>query len=63
MNILKLIPEKLNCNLSDQPVLKNEILPVILYVHGGGWILGDSETHGALIKNSSKLYSFLRCVC
>lgn len=30
---------------------ENEILPVILYVHGGGWILGDSETHGALIKN------------
>lgn len=30
---------------------ENEILPVILYVHGGGWILGDAETHGTLIKN------------
>ncbi len=29
---------------------ENEILPVILYVHGGGWILGDFETHSTLIK-------------
>lgn len=28
----------------------NEILPLILYVHGGGWIMGDSETHDAFIR-------------
>jgi acetyl esterase/lipase len=25
-------------------------LPVILYVHGGGWVLGDSGTHDRLIR-------------
>ncbi len=28
----------------------NEVLPLILYVHGGGWIMGDSETHDAFIR-------------
>ena len=31
----------------------NEKLPVILYIHGGGWILGNKETHDMLIKNLS----------
>jgi acetyl esterase len=25
-------------------------LPVVVYVHGGGWILGDKETHDRLIR-------------
>lgn len=33
-----------------RPENSNEILPVILYIHGGGWILGDKETHDMLIR-------------
>ncbi len=33
-----------------RPENYNEILPVILYFHGGGWILGDKETHDMLIR-------------
>lgn len=25
-------------------------LPVVLYIHGGGWVLGDKETHDRLIR-------------
>ncbi|GHO82543.1 alpha/beta hydrolase [Dictyobacter formicarum] len=27
-----------------------EMLPAILYFHGGGWVLGDKETHDRLIR-------------
>jgi acetyl esterase len=27
-----------------------ELLPVILYMHGGGWILGDAGTHDRLVR-------------
>src|SRR5262245_58730322 len=27
-----------------------EILPVILYTHGGGWVLGDKITHDRLVR-------------
>ncbi|MDN4598950.1 alpha/beta hydrolase [Leifsonia virtsii] len=33
-----------------KPVGATGTLPVILYVHGGGWILGDSGTHDRLIR-------------
>ena len=33
-----------------RPHNSNEILPVIIYLHGGGWILGDKETHDMLIR-------------
>ena len=26
------------------------VLPVIIYMHGGGWVLGDRETHDRLIR-------------
>ena len=26
------------------------VLPVILYVHGGGWVLGNAETHDRLVR-------------
>src|SRR6185436_17297831 len=25
-------------------------LPVVLYLHGGGWILGDASTHDRLVR-------------
>ena len=33
-----------------KPVGASGSLPVILYVHGGGWILGNSGTHDRLIR-------------
>ena len=29
---------------------ENDILPLILYIHGGGWILGDKDTHDMLVR-------------
>lgn len=26
------------------------VLPVVIYVHGGGWVIGDKETHDRLIR-------------
>lgn len=37
-----------------RPKGNNEKLPVILYIHGGGWILGDKETHDMLIRKLAK---------
>lgn len=28
----------------------SEPLPVVLYMHGGGWILGSAQTHGRLVR-------------
>ncbi len=36
-----------------RPENYNVTLPVILYLHGGGWILGDKETHDMLIRKLS----------
>lgn len=33
-----------------RPRGKEEKLPVILYIHGGGWVMGDKETHDMLVK-------------
>jgi acetyl esterase len=27
-----------------------EVLPVVLYFHGGGWVLGDRDTHDRLVR-------------
>jgi acetyl esterase len=27
-----------------------EVLPTVLYVHGGGWVLGDAGTHDRLVR-------------
>ena len=27
-----------------------QLLPVVVYIHGGGWVLGDKETHDRLIR-------------
>lgn len=29
---------------------QEKVLPLIIYLHGGGWILGDKETHDILIR-------------
>jgi acetyl esterase len=28
----------------------NEVLPVVLYLHGGGWVLGSAATHDRLVR-------------
>jgi acetyl esterase/lipase len=33
-----------------RPLDTIQVLPVILYVHGGGWILGDAGTHDRLVR-------------
>jgi acetyl esterase len=30
--------------------LKNEVLPALVYFHGGGWTIGDLETHDTLCR-------------
>jgi acetyl esterase len=33
-----------------RPAGAAEVLPVVLYFHGGGWILGDRDTHDRLVR-------------
>jgi acetyl esterase len=33
-----------------RPAGTAELLPVVVYLHGGGWILGDRDTHDRLIR-------------
>jgi acetyl esterase len=33
-----------------RPKSVDELLPVIMYFHGGGWVLGDKNTHDRLIR-------------
>jgi acetyl esterase len=33
-----------------RPVGAAEVLPVVMYFHGGGWILGDRDTHDRLVR-------------
>jgi acetyl esterase len=32
------------------PNSSNETLPVVMYFHGGGWVLGDFDTHDRLVR-------------
>jgi acetyl esterase/lipase len=32
---------------------KNEVLPVVVYFHGGGWVLGGFDTHERLVREIS----------
>lgn len=32
------------------PKSSNEILPVIIFIHGGGWVLGGFDTHERLVR-------------
>ena len=33
-----------------RPAKSTGILPAVVYIHGGGWILGDKDTHDLLIR-------------
>jgi acetyl esterase len=33
-----------------RPAGSTEVLPVVVYFHGGGWVLGDRETHDRLVR-------------
>ncbi len=33
-----------------KPVRAPAVLPVVLYIHGGGWILGNAGTHDRLVR-------------
>jgi acetyl esterase len=33
-----------------RPVGSSGVLPVVLYVHGGGWVLGNAGTHDRLVR-------------
>ena len=33
-----------------RPEGKTGTLPVVMYFHGGGWMLGDAQTHGRLVR-------------
>ena len=33
-----------------RPVGATEVLPVVMYFHGGGWVLGDRDTHDRLLR-------------
>ncbi|MFL5815895.1 MAG: alpha/beta hydrolase [Bdellovibrionia bacterium] len=34
----------------ERPDRRKDALPVVLYTHGGGWVLGNQETHDRLIR-------------
>ena len=36
-----------------KPVGATELLPVVLYLHGGGWVLGSAATHERLVRELS----------
>jgi acetyl esterase len=33
-----------------EPGRANGVLPVVMYLHGGGWVLGDAATHDRLVR-------------
>ena len=34
-----------------RPVGKKELLPVFIFIHGGGWVLGDFPTHERMVRD------------
>ena len=66
INVQKMDVKKLPANIEDRdisggpngqvsirivrPKGKDELLPVVMYFHGGGWVLGDKNTHDRLIR-------------
>src|SRR5438093_769463 len=34
-----------------RPKGNSEMLPVVIYFHGGGWVLGDKNTHDRLVRD------------
>src|SRR2546426_11375853 len=33
-----------------RPAGNNDTLPVVMYFHGGGWVLGEKDTHDRLVR-------------
>ena len=33
-----------------RPAGARGVLPVVIYTHGGGWVLGDKQTHDRLVR-------------
>jgi len=48
-----IIPNNISIRIVRPMNTKNKKLPVIIYFHGGGWVLGNKYTHDRLIKNLS----------
>ena len=40
-----------NVHIVKPEAAKDEMLPVFMYVHGGGWVLGDYPTHQRLVRD------------
>lgn len=38
-----------------RPEGSREILPAVMYFHGGGWVLGDTDTHDRLVREIANL--------
>lgn len=45
-----IIPENISIRIVRPTNTDNIKLPVVIYIHGGGWILGNKNTHDRLIK-------------
>ncbi len=50
INIFSLTSGDINVRLVRPKDKTNEILPLILYCHGGGWVIGDAEAYDMTIK-------------
>ena len=41
---------EISIQIARPPGSSNEILPVVMYFHGGGWVLGGFDTHERLVR-------------
>ena len=41
---------EISIQISRPPNSSNETLPVVIYFHGGGWVLGGADTHDRLLR-------------
>jgi hypothetical protein len=46
-----------------RPTAVTTKLPVFIFIHGGGWVLGDYPTHKRMVRDLSVLSGFCRSVC
>lgn len=48
--VLKVGPNGATSIRAVRPSAASGKLPVVIYIHGGGWVLGDKETHDRLVR-------------